>query len=87
MKTNTEKSGDLEELAPVTGSADGCNGGCPPDCGHTTQEHVAFDEGVISGRQCGHEGDNPYVHSDDAWEAWETGRSTGAMEYPPNGLN
>ncbi len=51
-------------------------GGCPPDCGHTEQEHIAFDLGVYDGER----GDTvPPVEFDSGLlrEAWMTGFSVG----------
>lgn len=59
-------------LAPVTGSAPPCPGGCD----HTEAEHVAFDSGVLAGEKgqadsaCPHE-------AHELQEAWLTGHSVG----------
>ena len=61
-------------------------GGCPPDCGHSEEEHIAFDMGVYDGErgttippvQCC-ESTN---HSRELREAWMTGYSIGVRNRP-----
>lgn len=78
-KTSRKEAGEnaraeIEELK---------NGGCPPDCGHSEAEHLAFDEGVATGRARGIDVENPYDDASLA-DAWATGHSVGAQEYQPN---
>lgn len=57
-------------------------GGCPADCGHTDEEHIAFDVGVMDGRL---EREDPSVDLGDDWllrDAWEAGYSTGKLDRP-----
>jgi len=61
-------------------------GGCPPDCGHTQEEHAAFDVGVYDGEhgttippvECCEDTD----HSRTLREAWMTGYSVGVNNRP-----
>lgn len=58
---------------------------CPGGCNHTHEQHVAFDSGVIVGRQRGFEREprrTPY-NEPALIEAFRTGFSAGALEYVP----
>lgn len=58
---------------------------CPGGCNHTHEQHVAFDSGVIVGRQRGIEREprrTPY-NEPELIEAFRTGFSVGALEYVP----
>lgn len=56
------------------------NVGCHPDCGHSEAEHLAFDEGLATGRARGIDVECPYqdplLH-----EAWATGHSVGCQDH------
>jgi len=81
MIPDQQKPSTGPELAEEARYAAGDNGGCPPDCGHSPEEHGAFDAGVIEGRRFGYDADNPYESGPaDLWDAWETGRSVGACD-------
>jgi hypothetical protein len=90
-RMNAEKPDDVladletkHSCAPVTSSAEADNVGCPPDCGHTVEEHKAFDEGSIEGRTKGFDAVNPHESGpDELYEAWETGRSAGMCDAAP----
>lgn len=47
---------------------------CPSDCGHTPEQHDAFDAGAMASLH-----ENPYdpKANPDLWEAWESGYSVG----------
>lgn len=48
--------------------------GCQPDCGHTDEEHKAFDAGYYAGLEG--DGENPYLKvSSELAEVWEIGWS------------
>lgn len=66
-------------LALAPGSA-----GCPPDCGHTPEEHAAFDRGVGDGYAHGWDCENPYNVDTQypEWDAWETGVTLGRLGKP-----
>jgi ribosome modulation factor len=71
MNTLKTKSGG--SLKPV-GSAPAC----PPDCGHTDQEHKAFDSGLRAGEQGQAAAPVPYRRME-LVEAWLTGHSVGQL--------
>ena len=52
---------------------------CGENCGHTAEEHSAFDMGFHSGRR-GREIENPFKDSNTR-EAWETGYSVGKIQF------
>jgi hypothetical protein len=66
---------------------------CPPDCGHTPEEHTAFDLGVMAGRAGADPEANPYpvaVNPCGEWWAWGYGHSAGDCERdngPPIGVD
>lgn len=49
---------------------------CPPRCGHSAMEHVAFDAGLMAGQRGDPEGTNPFHLLS---EAWLSGHSVGRM--------
>ena len=51
---------------------------CDDDCGHTTEQHAAFDDGVMAGCDGIDQHANPYQQSD-LREAWSTGHAVGAL--------
>jgi hypothetical protein len=60
--------------------------GCPKNCGHSDEEHAAFDIGVYDGE---HGTTVPPVeccedteHSQELREAWDTGYSVGIANRP-----
>lgn len=51
---------------------------CKPGCGHTVQEHTAFDHGLRDGEEGQADSENPY-RAHDLREAWATGHSVGVL--------
>jgi ribosome modulation factor len=72
--TRDSKQPTPPELASVTFSAPAC----PPDCGHTVQEHTAFDHGLRDGEEGQADSANPY-RAQDLREAWLTGHGVGVL--------
>lgn len=64
------------------------NGGCPPDCGHSKEEHDAFDAGIVAGRASGLDAteNNPFSFKTKwpLWDAWDMGCAVGAQEHDPH---
>lgn len=53
------------------------SGGCDPSCGHTENEHIAFDVGVVDGR-VGRDAPSIDIHDNpNLMDAWATGKSVG----------
>jgi hypothetical protein len=57
------------------------NGGCPPNCGHSDSEHVAFERGRLEAEARPDAARNPYSWHDESveWYAWEAGAGVGRM--------
>lgn len=51
---------------------------CGYDCGHSEEEHAAFDRGVMEGEEGVGLHDCPYAE-ESLREAWQTGQSVGAL--------
>jgi hypothetical protein len=63
------------------------NGGCPLDCGHTAEEHAAFDRGVKDGEALGYDAECPAEYrGTNLEETWEIGRSVNSRFRSPDSL-
>lgn len=53
---------------------------CPENCGHTPEQHEAFDKGLAAGKAYGLNATNIFRRDPKLWDAFENGKSVGALE-------
>lgn len=50
---------------------------CPSECGHTDEQHNAFDSGVVAGKEGKGWQACPFPESSGLYHDWQTGHSVG----------